>query len=78
MGGMFSGPPQPAAAPPPPPPPPPAANPPTFANAGVQASGQGAKSRMAAAADAGFEGSLFTGPQGTGSGPTTKQQLLGT
>jgi hypothetical protein len=37
----------------------------------VQASGQGAKSRMAAAAGAGFEGSLFTGPQGTGSGPTT-------
>ena len=73
--GFLSGPP---AQPPPPPPPPPMANPPTYANAGVQASGAGAKARMAAAAGAGFEGSLFTGPQGAPGGPQTKQQLLGT
>ena len=64
--------------PPPPPPVPPPANPPTYANSTVQASGAGAKTRMAAAAGSGFEGSLFTGPQGAGSPPTTKQNLLGT
>ena len=65
--------------PPPPPPPPPAANPATMANASTQATGQSAKQRMAAAEGAGFEGSLFTGPQGVASGstPTAKQQLLG-
>jgi len=33
---------------------------------------------MAAAAGAGFEGSLFTGPQGVAGAPATKSQLLGT
>ena len=64
-------------APPPPPPVPPAANPPTYANSAVQASAGGAKQRAAAAAGAGFEGSLFTGPQGASPGSTTKQALLG-
>ena len=63
--------------PPPPPAPPPAANPPTYANSAVQASAGGAKQRAAAAAGAGFEGSLFTGPQGASPGSTTKQALLG-
>jgi hypothetical protein len=64
--------------PPPPPPPPPAANAPTYASSQVQAAGQGARNRMAAAAGAGFEGTLFTGPQGTQTAPTAKGQLLGT
>ena len=64
--------------PPPPPLPPPAANAPTYANANVQSSAQGAKQRMAAASGAGFEGSLMTTPQGTPAPPTARQQLLGT
>ncbi len=75
MGSLFS--PQ-INAPPPPPPPPPAASPPIFASAGVQNAGEGARKRMQAAAGAGFEGSLFTGPQGAAAPQTTKQQLLGT
>jgi hypothetical protein len=69
-----------AAAPPPPPPPPPPANPPTYANSSVQAAGQGARSRMMAAAGAGLDNTLFTSPQGVGAAatPTTKTQLLGT
>jgi hypothetical protein len=66
--------PSPPPAPPPPPPPPPAANPPTYANAGVQASGAQAKARQAAAAGAGFEGTLLTTPEGTTS--TTAQKAL--
>lgn len=62
--------------PPPPPPIPPAANPPTYADSGVQASGAAARKR--AAVGAGFEGSLFTGPQGSAAPPLAKQQLLGT
>lgn len=65
-------------APPPPPPPPPAANAPIYAGSQVQAAGQGARNRMAAAAGAGYEGTLFTGPQGTPAGNTAKGQLLGT
>lgn len=38
----------------------------------------GAGNRKRAAEGAGFEGSLFTGPQGAAAAPTTKQQLLGT
>lgn len=72
----FLSPPTPPTPPPPPPLPPP--NPPTYASAGVQASGAGAKTRMNAAAGAGFEGSLFTSPQGAGAAPSAKQQLLGT
>ena len=64
--------------PPAPPPPPPSANPPMYASSGVQASAAGAKQRMQAAAGAGFENTLFTGPQGTAAGPVAKQQLLGT
>ena len=63
------------AAPPPPPPVPPAANPPTYANSNVQASA-GAR-RQAAAVGAGFEGSLFTGPQGAAAGPQAKPALSG-
>lgn len=73
----FLSPPQ-APTPPPPPPVPPPANPPTYGNAGVQAAGAGARARMKAAEGAGFGDSLFTGPQGTAAGATTKQQLLGT
>ena len=70
--GFLSGPPP---APPPPPPPPPAANPPTYANAGIQAT---AKQRSGAAKGAGFEGSLFTGPQGIPAQiPTAQKQLMG-
>jgi hypothetical protein len=64
--------------PPAPPPPPPAATPPIYAGSDVQSSAAGAKRRMQAAAGAGFENTLFTGPQGAASGPTAKQQLLGT
>lgn len=62
--------------PPAPPPPPPAANPPTYASSAVQ--GAGASNRKKAAEGAGFEGSLFTGPQGAAPAPTAKQGLLGT
>ncbi len=64
--------------PPPPPPPPPPANPPVYASNQTQNAGQGARQRMQAAAGAGFEGSLFTGPQGAAAPSTAKQQLLGT
>ncbi len=64
--------------PPAPPPPPPSAAPPVYASSQVQAAGTGARARMAAASSAGFEGSLFTGPQGTPTGPVAKGQLLGT
>lgn len=73
--GFLSGP-SAANSPPPPPPLPPAANPPTYASSGIQATG--AASRKKAAEGAGFEGSLFTGPQGAAAGPTAKQSLLGT
>lgn len=69
--GFLSGPSASVPAPPPPPP----ANPPTYASANVQSTASGAKRRMAAAAGAGFEGSLFTGPQGAAPGPTAKQTL---
>ena len=65
-------------APPAPPPPPPPANPPTYASATGAASANGARTRMQAAAGAGFGDTLFTGPQGAGAAPTAKQQLLGT
>jgi hypothetical protein len=68
----------PASAPPPPPPPPPSATPPIYASNQVQAAGTGARARAAAASGAGFEGSLFTGPQGTPANNTAKGQLLGT
>lgn len=61
--------------PPPPPPVPPAANPPTYANSAVQAAGG---TRKRAAEGSGFEGSLFTSPQGAMAAPSAKQQLLGT
>lgn len=68
--------------PPPPPPVPPAANPPTYANSQVQASGGGAQARMKAAAGAGFDNTIFTGAGGlegaSAAGPAAKQQLLGT
>jgi hypothetical protein len=49
----------------PPPPPPPAANPPVAANSTASAAASGARSRMAAAAGAGFENTLMT-PASTG------------
>lgn len=72
MGFLSPSPPQ-QAAPPPPPPLPPAANPPTYASSAIQATGAAARKR--AAEGAGFEGSLFTGPQGADAGPTAKQRL---
>jgi hypothetical protein len=71
--GFLSAPSAPAA-PPPPPPVPPAANPPTYASSAVQAGGQ---RRAGAAVGAGFEGSLFTGPQGAAAGPAATPGLSG-
>ncbi len=70
MGGSSS-------TPPPPPSPPPAANPATYANSSVQATGAAAKAKAAAASGAGFDGTVMTSPEGTGSAPTATKQLTG-
>ncbi len=62
---------------PPPPPPPPAANPPTVANAAVQAAGQMARARASGAQGQGLNGTDLTGPGGASAVSTTKAQLLG-
>lgn len=58
--GIFGGGSQSASAPPPPPIPP-AANPPTYANASVQATGAAARARAAAANGQGFAGTDMSG-----------------
>jgi hypothetical protein len=68
MGGLFGG--GGPSMPPPPPPAPPAAAPPTMANAQVSQSGGMARSRAAAAAGAGFAGTV----QNVGGSPGLTEQ----
>ena len=71
--GLFSAPKAPPV--PPPPPLPPAANPPSIANAGVQA--VSARGKAASAAGSNFNGTDLTKPGATGAGDSAKAQLTG-